>query len=288
MACRTPAFLLVCLWATPAAAQMVLRLQVDNDAMVIGPRHDRDYTHGIDASFGSRRCDVASCRTWRLGLVHQLYTPSLLRPVDPPDDRPFAGYVGLNGTLERASPHSAWRFGATLGLRGPAALGEPLQRFIHGMFSFTPPPSWDRQLPTAPWAALSATGGRWVQAGALRLGALGRAEVGTMRTMLAAGLRLSLGEDSRWLDPRPARRFRLGMGIEAGQRWFAEDATLHGVDGREAVAGPRTWRSWAGADVTLRAGRVTFTLGMNWLGKDFDRQGGQPVVGTAVLEWSHP
>jgi hypothetical protein len=288
MAWRIVVILLALVRAAPAVAQAVLRLQVDNDAMVVGPRHDRDYTHGLDASVGSRRCEAGSCRMWRLGLVQQLYTPSLSRPVDPPADRPFAGYVGLKGTLERRAPRSLWSLGATLGLRGPAALGEPLQRFIHGMFSFTEPPSWDRQLPTAPWVALTAQGGRWLQAGALRLGALGQAEVGTMRTMAAAGLRMSVGEDARWLDPRPVRHFRMGVGFEVGERWFAEDATLHGIDGGEAVAGPRAWRSWVGGDVTLRGGTVAFTLGMSWLGKDFDGQGTRPVVGSASLEWSHP
>ena len=277
---------LTALCASPLGAQVVLRLQVDNDAMVVGPRHDRDYTHGIDASVGRRRCDEHTCAVTRIGLVHALYTPSLITPLDPPDDRPFAGYLGVRGGIERWSRRGTWQANAIVGLRGPAALGEPLQRFIHQIFSFPTPPSWDRQLPTAPWLALAASGGRWVQAGPLHAGALGHAELGTLSSYLAGGLRLGLGADARWLDPRPVNGVHPGVGLEAGERWFAHDQTLGGIDGGAGVRGVRPWRSWVTGDFTLRAGGWAFTLAMSWLGKDFDGQATAPVEGSASLQWT--
>lgn len=277
----------VLLWAASSlSAQTLVRLQVDNDAMVLGPRHDRDYTHGIDFSVGRRRCTAGECRVLRLGVIQALFTPDLLYPLDPPADRPFAGYLGAHGSLEHWTDRGTWQLTATLGARGPAALGEPMQRFIHRLFGFIEPPSWDRQLGPAPWIAASGSFGRWVQAGPVRLGALGRAETGTMRTLAEVGARAGVGPDARWLDPRPVQGFHAGIAIEAGQRWFASDATLMGVAGGAGVSGVHEWRPWIGGDASLRFGSWAATVSMRWLGRDFDGQESAPVVGSAVVQWT--
>lgn len=279
--CRFIGLLLLPLLAMPAAAQMTMRLQVDNDAIVLGPRHDRDYTHGLDASLGVRRCARDACSGWRLGLVHALFTPDLLIPREPPRDRPFAGYIGVRGALERWARRGAWQLMLTAGLRGPAALGEPMQRFVHRLFGFTSPPSWDSQLPTAPWLSTTASGTRWTALGPVRLAALGGVELGTMRSHAEGGLRGSVGLDGRWLAPRSIAGVAAGFGIEAGQRWIVNDRTLLGID-RDTL---RRWRGWLGIDGTLQWQRWAATVSMQWVGKEFDGQGRAPVIGTVRLQW---
>jgi lipid A 3-O-deacylase len=271
----------ISLLVTPAAAQLTGRLQVDNDFMVVGPRHDRDYTHGVDASLGLRRCDPEACSGWRLGLVHALFTPDLLVPRAPPQDRPFAGYVGVRGALERWARRGAWQVTLTAGLRGPAALGEPLQRVVHELLGFVPPPSWHGQLATAPWLATSASGTRWAVVGPVRLGVLGGAELGTMRSSIEGGVRAGLGLDGRWLAPRAAEGVAMGFGLEAGERWIAGDHTLAGID----AAAQRRWRGWIGMDGTLQWQRWAVTVSMQWLGKEFDGQGRAPVMGAVRFQW---
>jgi hypothetical protein len=258
-----------------------MRLQVDNDAIVLGPRHDRDYTHGIDASLGVGRCSAHACSSWRLGLVHALFTPDLLIPREPPRDRPFAGYVGVRGALERWARRGAWQVMLTAGLRGPAALGEPMQRFVHRLFGFTAPPSWENQLATAPWLSTSAGGTRWTTLGPVRLAALGGAELGTMRSFIEGGMRASIGLDGRWLAPRSITGVATGLGMEAGQRWIANDRTLLGID-RDTL---RRWRGWLAVDGTIQWQRWAATISMQWLGKEFDAQGRAPVIGAVRLQW---
>ena len=283
---RSILLLVALLEVPPLAAQAVVSLRVDNDAMVVGPRHDRDYSHGIDASVGKRHCADEACRVVRLGLVHALFTPNLLLPLDPPDDRAFAGYLGARGALEHWDPRGTWQLTATLGARGPIALGEPLQNFIHDVLGFLPPPSWDHQLPSAAWIAIAGTAGRWLDLGQVHAGALAGAELGTMRTFVEAGLRAGVGADARWLAPTPIRGFRAGLGVEGGIRWLADDVTLTGIEGGEAVADQRAWRPWATLDGTLRLGEWAATLSMSWFGKDFDAQQTLPVVGSARLQWT--
>ena len=271
-------FLLAMLVA-PLEAQVMVRLQVDNDGIVLGPRHDRDYTHGIDASLGVRQCSPDACRGWRLGLVHALFTPDLLVPRSPPGDRSFAGYIGVRGALEHWAARGAWQATLTAGLRGPAALGEPLQRFVHHLFGFPMPPSWEDQLPSAPWLAARAGGTRWTALGPVRLGALGGAELGTMRSMIEGGVRASIGLDGRWLAPRAIEGVGAGFGLEAGQRWIADDRTLSGLDAQ------RRWRGWLGVDGTLQWQRWAATVSMQWLGKEFDGQQRAPVIGAVRVQW---
>jgi hypothetical protein len=273
-------------WASPVVAQAVLRLRVDNDAFAVGYGHDRDYTHGLDASIGRRRCDGRGCRVVRIGLAHALYTPDLRRPVEPPTDRAFAGYVGLRGGLEHWTRNGTWQVTATVGVRGPLALGEPVQRFVHGIFDFVTPPSWDRQLPTAPWLTLNGSAGRWVFIGPLRLGATGRVDLGTMQTLASAGLRLSVGADARWLDPRPVEGHRFGLGFEVGERWYAYDGTLRGIDGGAGVRGVRSLRPRIGFDLTYRVHAWAMTFSMGWLGRDFDGQATAPLAGTIEMQWT--
>ena len=276
---RVGLVLLLSILGTPLEAQVVMRLQVDNDGLVLGPRHDRDYTHGIDASLGVARCSPDGCRGWRLGLVHALFTPDLLVSRSPPNDRPFAGYIGVRGALERWDRRGAWRATLTAGLRGPAAMGEPLQRFVHQLFGFPRPPSWEGQLPSAPWLAAGGGGTRWTALGSLRLGAMGGAELGTMRSMIEGGVRASVGLDGRWLAPRAIAGVGAGVGLELGQRWIADDRTLTGLDAQ------RRWHRWFGVDGTIQWRRWAATLTMQWLGKEFDGQGRAPVIGAIRLQW---
>jgi hypothetical protein len=96
-------------------------------------------------------------RRYGLSLGQNFFTPSVIS-ADPPDprDRPYAGwlYVGaslLQDTDKRMLEHLELQ----LGVVGPAALGEQVQRQWHELVDATEPLGWDAQLENEPGIVLS-------------------------------------------------------------------------------------------------------------------------------------
>ncbi|HWZ14588.1 MAG TPA: lipid A deacylase LpxR family protein [Mucilaginibacter sp.] len=62
-------------------------------------------------------------------------------------DRPFAAYLYVGSTLNLLYKNeSTLKLGAQLGVVGPAALGEQVQKFIHQTFGFYPVGGWQYQI----------------------------------------------------------------------------------------------------------------------------------------------
>ncbi len=96
-------------------------------------------------------------RRYGLSFGQNFFTPSVIS-ADPPDprDRPYAGwlYVGaslLQDTDKRMLEHLELQ----LGVVGPAALGEQVQRGWHDFVEGTEPRGWDAQLENEPGLVLS-------------------------------------------------------------------------------------------------------------------------------------
>ena len=101
--------------------------------------------------------EKARSRRYGLSFGQNFFTPSVIS-ADPPDprDRPYAGwlYVGaslLQDTDKRMLEHLELQ----LGVVGPAALGEQVQRGWHGFVEGAEPRGWDAQLENEPGVVLS-------------------------------------------------------------------------------------------------------------------------------------
>ena len=253
--------------AFPAAAQerntWTASLIFEYDVLWVDDS-DRHYSNGIRLEARGRENRVwswvAGPGRWltgagpdtplRMGLAlgQSIYTPEDIRSTElVQDDRPYAGW--LHGDLSVVARQGRMRTEATLslGVVGPAALGEELQRWFHGHIDSPIPAGWHNQLANEPalllviqrgWGDLVAPRpvpllGRWgldwdlVPHGDLALG--------NIFTHLAGGAVLRLGNDLTWdLGPRRIRPTAAGGDLVCGRRGLVW-SVLGGFTGR-AVA----------------------------------------------------
>ena len=157
----------------PAAAWV---FQFDNDSPADS---DQDYSNGLLLRYISAELpksgsegEESSCindlfdylpglkdphgRRWSLALGHIIMTPEDLLATEPPvDDRPYAGWLFSQFCLitEGSDSLRSWEF--TLGIVGPAALGEELQHTIHTLIDDYDPKGWDHQLDNEPGVGIA-------------------------------------------------------------------------------------------------------------------------------------
>lgn len=151
-----------------------LTLYWDNDGTVPNLIDDTDryYTNAIkielsfDPNLPAPLADRLTPDTWSdtrfgiaLALEQHIYTPNDLRRQNPPArDHPYAGYLALSLTLQRAEQHTHDSLELVLGIVGPAAAGETIQKWIHNTFPEEIfPLGWDNQLPNEPTINLNFT-----------------------------------------------------------------------------------------------------------------------------------
>ena len=220
-----------------------LTLQLDNDLFA---GSDRDYTNGvriallspvlaldlnplqklmvrfhnsltdIGVSSGLIKEEQGEIRLdWGTGLTQLMYTPDDLDAlVPPPGERPFAGWLGLEWSLNVYNRESMSSLTFVVGLTGPNSLAEPVQDFVHNNISnnrtFV---GWDSQVPEEITFNLlldrklrlrrleQVTGKGWLEMdGYLEWGLA----LGNFRTEAYAGVLLRLGYDLPlvYLTPR--------------------------------------------------------------------------------------
>ena len=96
-------------------------------------------------------------RRYGLSFGQSFFTPSVIS-ADPPDprDRPYAGwlYLGVD-LLQDTDRRMLEHLELQLGVVGPAALGEQVQRGWHDFIDGTEPQGWDAQLENEPGLVLS-------------------------------------------------------------------------------------------------------------------------------------
>jgi lipid A 3-O-deacylase len=144
-----------------------------------------------------------------------LFTPSDIRQaVQDPRDRPWGGFLYGSAGLTTITKNHVDQAEVTLGVVGPAALGEQTQRFIHKNISDSPEPQgWDNQLKNEPgiilawqrlWPGLHSAQGFGLYAGTEPYVGL---TVGNVYTYANAGLSLRLSPQAgRWQDDPPRVR----------------------------------------------------------------------------------
>ncbi len=154
-------------------------LQWDNDLIMTGT--DQDYTNGARIAFQRefpsgetpqgrlkdplrrlagagrdspggdiRLSDRGSLRhAWGIGLTQLMYTPRDPRPaIPPPDERPYAGWLGMEFSLQAMNDDSTSGITLSLGTTGDTSLAEDTQDWVHENISNSPLfQGWESQVP---------------------------------------------------------------------------------------------------------------------------------------------
>ena len=135
-------------------------------------------------------------------LAHAIYTPEdISRPVPDPQDRPYAGWLSVSGTIVASDDDTQDALQLNLGIIGPSAGGKFVQTNWHELINGVEPEGWDSQLKDEPGIELIAQRMHFFQGADLPLGLeadyglhLGGA-LGNVRTYAAAGGMARIGFD---------------------------------------------------------------------------------------------
>lgn len=206
------------LLALPALAGAdTLSLKLEND--VLATDSDGHYTNGLALTYGfepepehwAQRLSAVlpgwspaqlDSVAYRFG--HQLYTPEdIERAVLIEDDRPYAALMFAGVSLFAEAQHAGWRSARGLhldvGMVGPAAGGEKIQRGVHRLTGSDEPKGWDHQLENEAFVNLAYQHRWWLQQrlGPLELeyGPSAGGALGNLYTYASAGLGARLGDN---------------------------------------------------------------------------------------------
>ncbi len=149
------------LWSIPALYGIdSLRLRSlylvgENDHFRLVDKTDQFYTSGFEAGIewstqspwlsGAYRpfFRQSSPTSYRVFVRHQIYSPTNIQfPEQYPVDYPYSAL--LTAGLSAKNDHREWQY--LIGLRGPLAQGESLQRFMHKLNGYREPVGWNNQM----------------------------------------------------------------------------------------------------------------------------------------------
>lgn len=299
-------------WADPAPdPHQILTLQAENDAVsTLKGTSDQYYTSGLRlgwvsgtdqtpdflARAGHAVYGGGGVQRISLDISQSIFTPRQTQLRNPdPHDRPYAGYLAVNGGLITDTDDRRTVLSASLGIVGPEAGGQDVQNGFHNLIGDTPNRGWHSQLRDEPAFELRSQG-TWripiAQFYSLETDALPAAElgVGNVRDYVQAGVNFRIGQGLR--SDFGAPRIQPGMsGADAYTpvqpfAWYlfagldgqavAHDIFLDGNTWRDS--GPHVSKKWdlaefnAGVAVLWHGVRITYT--QTWQTEEFDGQKG--------------
>ncbi len=152
--------------APPVQAGQAVEVLVEND--FFGPRRggltDRYYSSALKASFKQSEADLSAPGRWlartlygsatldrfeteAFSLAHSFFTPEELESAaEQPGDHPWSGWLRLSYDLSVRHDGIIDTTHLSVGVVGPAAQAEPLQRWWHAIINDPTPRGWDNQL----------------------------------------------------------------------------------------------------------------------------------------------
>jgi hypothetical protein len=156
-----------------ASTACEFQLYIENDS--IGNGTDRYYTNGIKFGGGvsaepviehifkvpaqrvlERITDNRGNMQFGLFLGQNLYTPKRITVAQPqPFDRPWAAWLYVGGVAQNVEDNRLQTVELDLGMVGPSALGEPVQREWHHLVRADKPLGWGNQLHDEPGMLLA-------------------------------------------------------------------------------------------------------------------------------------
>jgi lipid A 3-O-deacylase len=257
--CAAAAAILCATAAAPALAQQappvrpdpdsIITIQVENDAVsTLKGTSDQYYTSGIRlgytsgadafepaASLGHSIWGDGTTRV-SLDIVQSLFTPRDTQ-LDPPNpaDRPYTGELLASLGLIHDTANTRDLISLSLGVVGPAALGEEVQNGFHNLIGDTPNRGWHDQVQDQPAVQLL------VQ----RTWRLPVAELGPLETDVLPSVTVSGGDIRDYVQL--GGQVRLGQGLGSD---FGTARIEPGLNGSDAFTNtsPIAWYAFAGAD----------------------------------------
>ena len=293
----------------PQDTAQIVTLQAENDAVsTLRGTSDQYYTSGLRAGWTSGTDQVpdalqtASNNLWgdgvqriSLEINQSLFTPRNTQTTNPaPSDRPYAGVLGLTGSLIHDMDDSRTVLSLFGGVVGSYAGGEVIQNGFHNLIGDTPNRGWSTQIGNEPLFEITPERIWRVdigRAGPVSFDALPTlsAGVGFLRNYALAGLVLRAGQGlhsdygvSR-IQPgltgtdayTPTRRFVWYVFGGADAQAVAQDITLNGDIFANSRRVPGKWdvgEFELGAALIYRGVRVTYS--QTWQTEEFRGQKG--------------
>ncbi len=306
-----------------APRESFFTLTVENDSLGAGT--DKDYTSGVRLSytnFGITSRNLASTlngiiplfpinntTTSTVSLGHNLYTPTdITQSVQQPYTRPWAAFLYSSFGLSTLSGNHVDDLELVIGVIGPWAQGEEIQKFVHQTLHVNEPAGWDNQLHNEVGGILSWRH-RWPEFISKRIGSLSfsvepnyGASVGNIYTFAESGFTMRLSPTlGRWQDvPLLVKPSIPGGGIfqpvKKGVGWFffsgvqgravAHNIFLDGntvADSYSVDKRPLVLDANAGIALTLGNTRVTYSA--VYRTKEFYGQDGADLFGAVSLSY---
>ena len=235
--------------APVADAASIWTIQVENDAVsTLRGTSDQYYTSGLRlgwtsgadaidpiAAFGRSVWGDGTTRV-SLELSQSLFTPRDTQ-IDPPNplDRPYAGELLLTGGLIHDTADTRDVVALSLGVVGPAALGEEVQNGFHDLIGDTPNRGWHYQVPDQPAVNLL------VQ----RTWRLPLAQLGPLETDVLPEVTVAGGDVRDYVQLGTVARIGQGLGSD-----FGTSRIEPGLNGSDAYTNtqPIAWYAFAGVD----------------------------------------
>ena len=301
-------------WAASRAMPLqdpdsIVTLQVENDAVsTLRGTSDQYYTSGLRASWVSgtnqvpEMLETASNNLWgdgvqriSLELNQSLFTPRNTQVANPSaTDRPYAGILGLTGSLIHDMDQSRTVISVLLGVVGPDAGGEVIQNGFHNLIGDTPNRGWSTQLANEPlfeitpqriWrlpmgnagpvsfdALPTLTGGVGLERNYALVGLVVRAGQGLDSDYGVPRILPGLSGTDAYTPTRPLVWYVFG-GVD-GQA-VAQDVTLNGDNFQNSRSVRPKWdvgEFELGAAIILRGVRLTYS--QTWQTEEFHGQKG--------------
>jgi len=285
--------LLVCHGMPSSASAQQIRsvaLRFDNDILAVrgtGAPPDYDYTHGLHlgAEFVGlpwprhRRLDTeAMGLRSHIGIGQRIYTPRQDGREPVPGERPYAGWLFLDGRVVVTGAGMEHRLDLEVGVTGPAALGEPVQNGFHRLVGSTLQEGWEHQLhgEVAGLVRYGITGTH--RLGGAWLRPQGEIALGTLWSGAASGL------DVRFGASPDAQGLYAGAGIR--QEWVARNLFLDGNTFRSSVeAETRGWVSQAAVSLGYGFGRWDAEYRFVLRSREYAAQPSAHGYGSVMLRW---
>ncbi|MFW5816444.1 MAG: lipid A deacylase LpxR family protein, partial [Wenzhouxiangella sp.] len=250
----------------------------------------------------------ANALPYAFSVNHNIFTPAdIENPEFPPDDRPYAAWLNVSFATGTLQPRGADRVRVGLGVVGPAALGEQIQKGVHDVMDAPEPVGWDTQLRNEPTLLLGydrirrLLDGRREDRVGVDLTGFGGVTLGNAYTNVAGGLFARIGYNlandygppritpavsgSGYFQPGQDRSWYFFVGTEAravGRDLFIEGNTFGGRDGVEV----RRWVNELFAGFQYSHDRFRLAYTHVWRSREFEGQiSGQDYGSIAISLW---
>lgn len=300
-----------------------LTVTSENDIYV--PRgQDRHYTNGIRFGFGLNHRAGQRWYTWLGKLMptaeasqhyefafgQNIYNPEFYNASFAiPTDRPYAAWLYTEIALSTHTPGMQQSLVANVGIVGPAALGKPVQKFIHTITGDREPAGWDNQLRNEPTVLLRYRRNWFVpllQSAKIQVDLVPKAGIslGNVLTDAGIGTALRIGN----FLPEQDIPLRIQPGLSGGTSYYpirngqldwllfaelqgravARNLFLDGNTFRNSLSvKKRLLVGDAAAGVVFSFGQIKYPLSITfsfvWRGREFDLQQGSNNFGSAQI-----